>query len=741
MKLDTPKDSEKPNTGGLSEKMKKMAGKFAPKKISKMFLGKETNKAEPITSKVNIELYTKVGLDTRPKLRKGDGAANVAAKLYSILKNSIAEKKLTKNFDETKAKTEKRRQEEILEALEAGADKSGETGESDEEIASSGAKELILGLGLGALIMAGSAGAAPAPAPPTAPPPAAAESSVPVASTSPPPVTSPDDRGEQQRQLAEETRRREKAQKEQDDLEKQSALLEERIRLKAEQEKERKAKAEADRKLREEKAAADKVAPALDMNKKKDSAVPDLVAVFDMQSRSQKLVSPADIEKEKGRYLRVKPDDEAKRIRKEQEEAAAKAEEDKRKKAEAEVKAAAKAEEDKRKKAEVDRIAAEKAAKKEKEKEEKRTAVPVPAPVPAPAPISARPVLSPPNNRVPPQSAERVESSGVLKSAKNKISKGESASVPYLGANQAGGDKYVYSDEESDERILTNIIKKGEGDISDPGSKLKKIKGKLVWEKRVNFEKDLTDMTIREVNDLQKRRSKYFNARGAGSAMGKYQFMPDTLLAQAKEVFGPNYMDTVFSEDVQELLMNKHMIDNAIRLGSKTSELTLRLAHFNGPKFARAVKKAFDEGEDDKFLKDFLTPSEITANKHLVYNNGNVNTPKTIGEYKNELKYLSTTPIPLKSLKDLSEQETKDRGDKIIIQQPPRRSSSLNSENILNGLALKQISSLNMDQKKVNKMQPIVLVNNSTNIIGSNKRETISIPTDPDHNVYYPYAA
>jgi hypothetical protein len=200
-------------------------------------------------------------------------------------------------------------------------------------------------------------------------------------------------------------------------------------------------------------------------------------------------------------------------------------------------------------------------------------------------------------------------------------------------------------------------------------------------------------------------------------------------------------MNIVYSEDVQELLMNKLMTDNAEKLGSKTSELTLRLSHFKNTDYAMTIKKAFDEGKDEDLIKDFLTDADIRANPGVVYKyvNGK-REDRTIGDYKKELGNLSRTFIPLQTLKDLSEQETKDRKDKIIIQQTPRRSSSLNLENILDGLALNQMSSLNSSMKKGRNMAPIILVNNSTTIIGSNKRETISIPTDPDHNVYYAYA-
>jgi len=873
-------DNEGPNIGPMSNKSNKIAKKFAPKRMNKMFLGNKTNTAKSLTSKVNAELYSKVGQSTRPKLRKGDGAATVAAKIYSILKNDITEKKLAKelkqNFGDTKLENEKRRHKELMEALShTGANKNVKSTEKDDDIVSKGAKELILGLGLGAaaLGMAGAAAAQTTPEPPS-----------PTPSPAPPP-TPPN---------------REQAQKEQDELERQSAAFEERIRLKAEQEKEKKAredverrraeqeekqreddrlrlkneadakseaiveerriqrtnaeaerqreiedKARQERKLKEEKAAEDErnreKAKSESRQKEREGdaarAEEEKRAAAENQIRQQREQSAAESAKAEARRLQeIKQKEEADKKRqddekRQREETERKQREDNQRQqteqnaAEVARRRKQKEDEDRRQREETAAIEAEKAriasevekkrkddeasalaekrrqefeaareveierrrqvteaaAERKRQEEQKTTersgsndeslknrhgqpvtAVPVPEPAPiAPRPQPARPVTvtpTPPREQtaVPVPRVEE-QSSSILKSAKDKISKGESAAAgnEYLGANQAPKDRYVWSDENSEEPILTSIIKKGEGDISDSGSKLKLItydkrtdpdnhkkypKGKLVWEKRVNFEKDLTDMTIREVNELQKKRSKYFHASGAGSAMGKYQFMPATLLAQAEAVLGTNYMDTVFSEDVQELIMNKHTMDNAKILGNITSELTLRLAHFNGPDYARAVKKAFDEGEDDKLLKDFLTPAEIRANHYLVYKNNDENFPKTIGEYKNELGYLSRKLIPLQTLKDLSEQETKDRKDKIIIQQTPRRSSSLNLENILDGLALNQMSSLNSSMKKGRNMAPIILVNNSTTIIGSNKRETISIPTDPDHNVYYAYA-
>jgi len=876
---DDEQDNEGPNIGPMSNKSNKIAKKFAPKRMNKMFLGNKTNTAKSITSKVNAELYTKVGLSTRPKLRKGDGPATVAAKIYSILKNDIAEKKLIKdlkeNFGDTKLENEKRRHKELMEALShTGGNKNVKSNEKDDDIVSKGAKELILALGLGAaaLGMAGAAAAQTTPTPPPAPPPA-------------PSPTPPN---------------REQAQKEQDELERQSAAFEERIRLKAEQEKEKKAredverrraeqeekqreadrlrlkneadakseaiveerriqrtnaeaerqreiedKARQERKLKEEKAAEDErnreKAKSESRQKERESdaarAEEEKRAAAENQIRQQREQAAAESAKAEARRLQeIKQKEEADKKRqddekRQREETERKQREDNQRQqteqnaAEVARRRKQKEDDDRRQREETAAIEAEKAriaaetekkrkddeaaalaerrrqdfeaareaeierrrqvteaAAERKRQEEQKiaersasndeslknrhgqpvTAQPVPEPAPvAPRPQPARPVTVTP---IPPREQTAVpvprveeQSSDVLKAAKANISRGESAKVPdeYLGANQASKDRFVWSNENSQEPILTSIIKKGEGDISDPGSKLKLItfdkrtdpdnykkypKGKLVWEKRVNFEKDLTDMTIREVNELQKSRSRYFNAKGAGSAMGKYQFMPDTLLFRARDVLGPNYMDTVYSEDVQELLMNEHTIENAKNLGSSISELTLRLAHFNGITYAKAIKKAFDEGEDDKLLKDFLTPAEIRANHYLVYKNNDENFPKTIGEYKNELGYLSRKLIPLQTLKDLSEQETKDRKDKIIIQQTPRRSSSLNSENILDGLALNQMSSLNSSMKKSKNMASIIFVNNSTTIIGSNKRETISIPTDPDHNVYYAYA-
>jgi hypothetical protein len=100
----------------------------------------------------------------------------------------------------------------------------------------------------------------------------------------------------------------------------------------------------------------------------------------------------------------------------------------------------------------------------------------------------------------------------------------------------------------------------------------------------------------------------------------------------------------------------------------------------------------------------------------------------------------SAPAVPASAPKKIS-YNTLDTTPTLLASNDSGNSNSLSSSDVMTGLRLKQISSLNMDQKKANRIQPIVIVNNSTNIIGSSKKEITSMPTDPDYNAYSPYAA
>jgi len=632
---DTPEDSEKPKTGRLSEKIKKIAGKFVPKKMKDMFSGPKSNTAQAITSKVNTELYTKVGTSERPRLRKRDNAATVAAKLYSILRNDIEEKKLTKelknNFREGRIDNEKRRHDEIMEALGyTGAGQSGGTGKSDEEIASSGATALLSVLGLGAVgagiaamsglggstppsapspAAAGAPAASPAPAAPAAGAPAASPApAAPAAAASgssagsgfttsgvtrwsfvqagadPSTYTFSGNSGQNKTNLGGET------------------------------------------------IPEQKNAPALDMSKKKDGALPDLVLVFDNQSGSQRLVSEADIKKGKGRYLRVEPTATARAA------AAVKSETRQKTKSEKELEDMDKASE-----------ASERSYELIIEQRQKDRVIPPSVLAPAARDVATASKVT----EIPLQEPIKLPNGArVTKEVYDTlVSKG----VPIISNVRT-------------EREQLNLIAK-----TDEKGRSYTTLGKPVAKNSKHFTGDAIDVNPSEMTE---KFAKILEENGW------FQPLPKT-------------------------------DSNHWERRKKNSKAVLP-----APKEEVVVPKPKDKVG---FNTPDITSPETVPSTLLASNDYNsLSSPKDkVGFNTPDITSPETVPSTLLASNDYN---------------------SLSSNDVMTGLLLKQISSLNMDQKKVNKMQPIVLVNNSTNMIGSSRKETIVTPTHPDYNAYSPYA-
>ena len=112
---------ENPNADRTAERAEQMGQKFKPKRMKNMFSGSRGTTAKPATSKVNTELYSKIGQVQNPRLLKGDNAATVASKLYSIMKNDINEynvrSKLERKRDKQYLDSEVKRHNEIIAAL------------------------------------------------------------------------------------------------------------------------------------------------------------------------------------------------------------------------------------------------------------------------------------------------------------------------------------------------------------------------------------------------------------------------------------------------------------------------------------------------------------------------------------------------------------------------------------------------------------------------------------------------
>jgi hypothetical protein len=98
------------------------------------------------------------------------------------------------------------------------------------------------------------------------------------------------------------------------------------------------------------------------------------------------------------------------------------------------------------------------------------------------------------------------------------------------------------------------------------------------------FMTSLTGMNIEEVIALSKRRRLYYNHSG-GDAMGKYQFMPDTLISLATSLYGENYMQCIFNEQTQDALMI-HLLKRNIKVlqnkNAPISERSIYLMHYFG---------------------------------------------------------------------------------------------------------------------------------------------------------------
>jgi GH24 family phage-related lysozyme (muramidase) len=70
---------------------------------------------------VNTNFYADAVSASKPKLRTGDSAANVGAKIYAVIKQDIEERKLrselSKNFEDENFEEEKRRHDELIAAI------------------------------------------------------------------------------------------------------------------------------------------------------------------------------------------------------------------------------------------------------------------------------------------------------------------------------------------------------------------------------------------------------------------------------------------------------------------------------------------------------------------------------------------------------------------------------------------------------------------------------------------------
>lgn len=160
------------------------------------------------------------------------------------------------------------------------------------------------------------------------------------------------------------------------------------------------------------------------------------------------------------------------------------------------------------------------------------------------------------------------------------------------------------------------------------------------------YSKNLEDMTLSEVYDLQTRRSKYFGKSGMGSAAGAYGFMPGTLLDLAKKRYGDNWSKVTFTKDIQDLLADDLIgiiKSNIKKAGLPVSEAMIYTMWFFGAYAPNLAYKLVYDAPGNLKVEDVVSASAINANPHLK--------GKTIDWYRNNVLSnqrkgsLSTIPL------------------------------------------------------------------------------------------------
>jgi len=168
------------------------------------------------------------------------------------------------------------------------------------------------------------------------------------------------------------------------------------------------------------------------------------------------------------------------------------------------------------------------------------------------------------------------------------------------------------------------------------------VKGNVDVTTGVTFSKSLEEMTLGEAVDLGNRRSKYYNAKGAGAALGKYGFMPIAIEDRGRALYGKDWRNVPFDSKTQDEL-NKSLISANLeklqKAGIPPSEKNLYLMHFFGN---TTQTSAFLNSSDESSMRPILD----------IYNHGSTANPDvaklTVGEYKKRfLAKFDDTPANL----------------------------------------------------------------------------------------------
>lgn len=170
------------------------------------------------------------------------------------------------------------------------------------------------------------------------------------------------------------------------------------------------------------------------------------------------------------------------------------------------------------------------------------------------------------------------------------------------------------------------------------------VKGNVDVTTGKTFDKSLEEMTLGEAYDLGTRRGKYYNAKGAGAALGKYGFMPIAIEDRGKALYGKDWRNVPFDSKTQDEL-NKSLITTNLqklqKAGIPPSERNLYLMHFFGN---TAQTSALLNSSDESSMAPILD----------MYNHGATANPDvaklTVGQYKKRfLAKFDDTPADLQA--------------------------------------------------------------------------------------------
>ena len=765
-------EPEAPSPDRTAEKADQMKQKFKPKRMKNMFSGSRgaTESAKPAASKVNTDLYSKIGLVQTPRLRKGDNASTIAVKIYSILKNDIDEethrKELKRNFGDIQEKNELRRHKELMEAF----NKAGGVG--------AGAKAKT-GMGLGTKMAVGAgllglAGFAAAAEKTKVEPPVTPPGPTPTPAPVPPKVNVE----EETRRKQQEAERAAEAEKEKQKREAEKQAREEEQKRK---EEERKKEAENKKKEQEDKKKAEKEQKNADEEEaikrkekededKKRAAEAKAKAAREEKERksleaeekrkkdaAEKIAkAEADGQKREAERLRREEEktarEEAARIKKEREDAEKEADAQKKedalrlkKQLDARLSGPAK-----------DYVPPKNGPKEPERPYDESIGRRYPKPIVRPSPTAVPQFRTPGEAHMGQQGYTPIsgptpvtkvngpgstEPSGNITTARKisaNIGKRESGSeipIAYNTLNGTGrdGDKPY---DVSIEGFLTNKVIRGAYDVSSSGAKWiwneNEKKGHWDLTQADRFKENLTEMSIGEVMILQKRRSEKMRRSSGGSAAGRYQFIQSTMEDRAKLLFGPNYKNIQFSESVQEALQDENLIAEAEALKSAKipiNERNLYLMHFKGQ--ANFVKEILSADPKKLVMSlDSWRNVDTEANRSIAN--------MTIGDYLKSLNNFSTESVKLEDLgKSKDRYKPISRGFDNRINVLQRTDTGEKYQLTPEGFTIIP------PKEKPNKGGKVsIFINAGQTILASNKQNsTLSIPTDPDNNVYYPYAA